>query len=409
MAAEIPGAAPVSFAAAAPGRQRLPAAGASYYSMAQAEIAGFALAIHTAPRQPERLTELEVHVAQHGKLHLVRACYRFPGPRRGDRLAIGEDKLLTAGGFYSRTAEYAALMRQAVAAKPEPARRPRLQRVLRLRRRDQRLRRNASRSPRPSRSCRRAGSTRPSCAPCSTATPTIISSTFVAGHYQGKNTIMSRQLAFVILAVATMYRATGDEAYRDQLRRLCDALLDFEVRFNDVAGQPASGFPYGIGTHRSAFVDGHSASLLALTQAARYLPDPRLAAAIDRGLAGFCIETTTVMLDRPVKIDTGVDQHRRRARQPVQRECLLEFQCRPGLAFVRRAARIARPGAAADRGAAPRPHRAVGAGVALAIAALDHRARGQSSKSAPSIYSGETNSETQPWVMLGLLGGHPYD
>ena len=24
------------------------------------------------------------------------------------------------------------------------------------------------------------------------------------------------------------------------------------------------------------------------------------------------------------------------------------------------------------------------------------------------IYSGETNSETQPWVMLGLLG-HPYD
>ena len=25
-----------------------------------------------------------------------------------------------------------------------------------------------------------------------------------------------------------------------------------------------------------------------------------------------------------------------------------------------------------------------------------------------SIYSGETNSETQPWVMLGLLG-HPYD
>ena len=43
---------------------------------------------------------------------------------------------------------------------------------------------------------------------------------------------------------------------------------------------PASrppGFPYGIGTHRSAFVDGHSASLLALTQAARYLPDPRLA------------------------------------------------------------------------------------------------------------------------------------
>ena len=80
--------------------------------MAQAEIAGFALAIHTAPRQPERLTELEVHVAKPGKLHLVRACYRFPGPCRGARLAIAEDKLLTAGGFYSRTGEYAGLMRK---------------------------------------------------------------------------------------------------------------------------------------------------------------------------------------------------------------------------------------------------------------------------------------------------------
>ena len=80
-------------------------------------------------------------------------------------------------------------------------------------------------------------------------------------------------------------------------------LLDFEVRFNDVAGQPASGFPYGIGTHRSAFVDGHSASLLALTQAARYLPDQRIPAAIDRGLASYCIETTAVDIGRPVKID----------------------------------------------------------------------------------------------------------
>ena len=45
-----------------------------------------------------------------------------------------------------------------------------------------------------------------------------------------------------------MYRATGEEGYRETLRRLCEVLLDFEVRFNDVAGQPASGFPYGIGT-----------------------------------------------------------------------------------------------------------------------------------------------------------------
>ena len=35
-------------------------------------------------------------------------------------------------------------------------------------------------------------------------------------------------------------------------------------------------------------------------------------------------------------------------------------------------------------------------------------ARDDSVEIRTSIYSGETNSETQPWVMLGLLG-HPYD
>ena len=104
------------------GRRARPApdrgGGGADYSIAQSEIAGFALAIHSAPRQPERLTELDVRVLRPGRLHLVRALYRFPGSCRGARLVIGEDKLLTAGGFYSRTADYAALMRDAIAANP---------------------------------------------------------------------------------------------------------------------------------------------------------------------------------------------------------------------------------------------------------------------------------------------------
>jgi hypothetical protein len=407
VAAEIPGGTPISFAAAAPGRHRLPAAGASYYSMAQAEIAGFALAIHTAPRQPERLTELEVHVTQQGKLHLVRACYRFPGPCRGDRLAIGEDKLLTAGGFYSRIAEYAELMHQAVAAKP--GQRAALDYSVSY---DYGAEINAFAK----------------CFAVASAEPIVPASRldlaelrglfdrytdyyfehFVAGHYQGKNTIMSRQLAFVILAVATMYRATGDEAYRDQLRRLCDALLDFEVRFNDVAGQPASGFPYGIGTHRTAFVDGHSASLLALTQAARTLPDPRLAEAIDRGLAAFCIETTTVMLDRPVKIDTVStsigDVHGNRYNENAY------WNFNVGLALRLFAALRASPDPALQQIAARHRDR-----IELLELVLHWQLRRSITEREgcveirTSIYSSETNSETQPWVMLGLLGGHPYD
>jgi hypothetical protein len=407
VAAEIPGATAVAFTAAAPSRQRLPVAGATYYSMAQAEIAGFALAIHTAPRQPERLSEVEVHVAQPGKLHLVRACYRFPGPRRGERLVIGEDKLLTAGGFYSRTAEYAALMRQAVAAKP--GQRAALDYSVSY---DYGAEINAFAK------CFAVASAEP-VVPASRLDPAELRALFdqytdyyfehfVAGHYQGKNTIMSRQLAFVILAVATMFRATGEEAYRDKLRRLCDALLDFEVRFNDVAGQPASGFPYGMGTHRSAFVDGHSSSLLALTQAARYLPDPRFAAAIDRGLAGFCIETTTVMLDRPVKIDTVStsigDEHGNRYNENAY------WNFNAGLALRLFAALRTSPCAALREIAARHRDR-----IELFELVLHWQLRRSLTERdgcveiRTSIYSGETNSETQPWVMLGLLGGHPYD
>jgi len=407
VAAEIPGAAPVTVTAAAPSRQRLAVAGASYYSMAQAEIAGFALAIHTAPRQPERLTELEVHVAQPGKLHLVRACYRFPGPRRGERLVIGEDKLLTAGGFYSRTAEYAALMQQAVAAKP--AQRAALDYSVSY---DYGAEINAFAK------CFAVSMAEP-IVPVSRLDPAELRALFdqytdyyfehfVAGHYQGKNTIMSRQLAFVILGAATMYRATAEDGYRDQLRRLCEALLDFEVRFNDVACQPASGFPYGVGSHRSAFVDGHSSSLLALVQAFRYLPDPRFAAAIDRGLAGFCIETTTVMLDRPVKIDTVStsigDEHGNRYNENAY------WNFNVGLALRLFAALRASPDPALQQIAARHSDR-----IELFELILHWQLRRSlteregSVELRTSIYSGETNSETQPWVMLGLLGGHPYD
>jgi hypothetical protein len=406
VAAEIPGGAPVAFAAAAPGRHRLPVAGATYYSMAQAEIAGFALAIHTAPRQPERLTELEVQVAKQGQLHLVRACYRFPGPRRGARLEVAEDKLLTAGGFYSRTAEYNRLMRDAVAAKP--GQRAALDYSVSY---DYGAEINAFAK------CFAVASAEP-IVPASRLDPTELRALFdqytdyyfehfVAGHYQGRNTIMSRQLAFVILAVATMYRATGDEAYRDKLRRLCDALLDFEVRFNDVAGQPASGFPYGMGTHRSAFVDGHSSSLLALIQAARYLPDPRLTAAIDRGLAGFCIETTVVMLDRPVKIDTVAtsigDEHGNRHNENAY------WNFNAGLALRLFAALRASADPALQEIAARHRER-----IELFELVLQWQLRRSITERdgcveiRTAVYSSETNSETQPWVMLGLLG-HPWD
>src|SRR5205814_924207 len=76
---------------------------------------GFALAIHSAPRKPERLAAIETLVLVPGSLHLARARYRFDGPCRGARLVVGEDKLLTAGGFYDRIDDYSSLLCDAIA------------------------------------------------------------------------------------------------------------------------------------------------------------------------------------------------------------------------------------------------------------------------------------------------------
>jgi hypothetical protein len=230
---------------------------------------------------------------------------------------------------------------------------------------------------------------------------------FVSGHYERQNTIMSRQLAFVILGVVTMYRATGCEDYLDRLRRLCDVLLDFEVGFSDVAGQPASGFPYGIATHHAVFVDGHSASLLALTQAARCISDPRFALAIDRGLASYCSETSFVQLgDSKRKIDVlatsvGIDGrlHTENA----------YWNFNVGLALRFFAALRNSPDPALQDIAVRHRDR-----LELFEAVLHWQLKKCITERDDCIeirtgeFSAETNSETQPWVMLGLLG-HPYD
>lgn len=406
VAIEVPGSGSRRLAAEGPGRHQLAAAGARYYSIAQDEIAGFALAIHSAPRQPERLAELDVRVAQHGKLHLVRACYRFPGQCRGARLVVGEDKMLTAGGFYRRTADYAALIRSAVAARP--TQRAALDYSVSY---DYGAEINAFAK------CYAAAAAEPVATehqlPAAELRDLcdryieVYFDLFVSGHHEGRNTILSRQLAFVILGVVTMYRATGDDAYLDSLQRLCDALLDFEIRFNDVDGQPASGFPYGMASQRAVFVDGQSASLLALTQAARHLADPRIVAAIDRGLASYCIETSTVNIGRPVKVDVLATSVANGEGRRHTENAYWNFNVGLTLRFFN-----------ALRGSPLPELRAIAAKYADRIVLFEIVMRQQLERSITrrddsieirtSIHAAETNSETQPWVMLGLLG-HPYD
>ena len=50
---------------------------------------------------------------------------------------------------------------------------------------------------------------------------------------------------------------------------LCDILLEFEKRFEDIAGNAVSGFTMGVHRHRIVFSDCNSAAMLAFAEAAR--------------------------------------------------------------------------------------------------------------------------------------------
>ena len=393
------------FSAGEPGLGRVDMAGASYYSIRQGFISGDALAIHTVPRGPAPLVAIETEVRPPGKLYRAIANYAFAGPQRG-RLTAAEWKLITAGGFYDRVADYVGFIRDAVATRSHQQTAYDFSISY-----DYGVTINAFAK------CfavRASDTAELHSAPSADDLRSLFDlylgyyfDLYVNVHSRQPNTIFSRELAFVILGVVTMYRATGADEYRGQLAQLCEVLLDFEVRFQDVAGNPASGFLMRLDSPRAAYVDCHSAALLALTQAVRYISDPRLPAAIDRGLSGYFLETCRVDAGGPRKIDTVstmmIDHHGTcRSENPFW-----NFKAGMTLRFFN-----------ALRNAGDPVLQAVAARHRDRVDLFEFILRRQLERSITESHDGiairiadvaaETNSETQPWAMLGLLG-HPYD
>jgi hypothetical protein len=394
------------FSAGKPGRGRINMAGASYYSIRQGFISGDALAIHTVPRGPAPLATIETEVRRAGKLRRAIATYAFPGPQRGGRLVAVEWKLITSGGFYNRVSDYLGFVRDAGAT-----------RSAQLAAFDFSISYDYGVTINAFAKCFAvcaSGDVTPKATTLQNELRSLFDlyldyyfDLYVNEHGRQPNAIFSGELAFVILGVVTMYRATGAADYSGRLGRLCDVLLDFEVRFEDVAGNPASGFLMRLDSPRAAYVDCHSAVLLALTQASRYVSDPRLAAAIDRGLAGYFLETCRVDVGGPRKVDTVsttmIDDHGIcRTENPFW-----NFKVGITLRFFN-----------ALRNATDPALQAVAALHRDRIELFEMILRRQLERSISARDDGieiripevaaETNSETQPWVMTGLLG-HPFD
>jgi hypothetical protein len=402
IAAALPAQAPRRVAAGEPGRGFVAAPGATYYSISQKEMAGFALAVHSAPRQPERLEGIETLVRIPGEWHFARARYRFPGSCRGARLVAGEDKLLTAGGFYERADDYAAILRDAIARRP--AQEMAYDYSMSY---DYGAELNAFASLFAAASAYNSdggvAALRDELRATFDTFLEVYFELFVAAHRDKKNTVFSRQLAFVVVGLVTMYEATGAAPYRRRLAELCDLILEFEKRFEDVAGAAVSGFMMGVYTQRIVFADCNSAALFALAKAAPYVEDPRLAPAIDRGLGCYCIDTTRIdWHDGPHKVDVvaveWVDDDGARKRNSAF------WNYHVGLTLRLFAALRNSPEAAL---------RAIAARHAERIELFETMMRRQVERSLYredgaveircSVLSGETNSETQPWATLGLL------
>lgn len=391
------------FSAGKPGRNRVDVSGASYYAIRQGHFSGDALALHTAPRDPARLTEIDTTGEIPGRLHRAVARYSFPGRHRGAVLSAAEDKLLTGGGLYERVADYAGFMHDAIANKAA-----------------QQAAYDFSTSYDYGVVINAFAKCFASCAGLSgteglrAELRSLVDDQLkyfleftIEGHRAGKNTVFSRELAFVILGAVTIYRATGAEEYRGYLGRLCEALLDLERQYSDAGGEPASGFIMRIDALPIAHVDCHSASVLALVQAAGVIDDPRLFAAIDRGLGAYCLETAAVDLGIRHRVDTVgtllIDPEGTRRSEPA----FWNFKVGLTLRLF-----------AALRGSAEPRLRDIAARHRERMDLFERILRRQLEHSISehenavelrcSSLSAETNSETQPWVMLGLLG-HPAD
>ena len=203
-----------------------------------------------------------------------------------------------------------------------------------------------------------------------------------------------------------MHRATGCPLYRRQLERLVEVLLEFEMRFESRAGIAASGFLMRKNNPNPAYLDCQSAALLALTQAACIMEDPRLPEIIERGIAAYRLAPQAIDLGTGGRIDT-VGMASPDAAGEIGETAFWNFKAGLSLRFFGALRRSPNP---AVQAVASRHRDRVAAFEAvlrhqLARAAAEHDG---CIEFRTSVLSGETNSETQPWVMLGLLG-HPFD
>ncbi len=397
-----PDARPRQFTAAEVGETWLDARGTDYFLFSQREeMRGFALAIHTLPENPADMLNLQVLVQEAGRLHRVVSRHVFPGTQRGGaRLVAREKKILTAGGFYDQVADCAGLVQRRAAMRD-------LQPV------DISISYDYGAEINAFARCYRTLSAMPQ-TPEVTALRDksralfdryhqVYADVFLARHFTDPAAIFSRPLAFVVYGLIDMAIATGEQHYKDALRDAVRVMFDFERGFAGPDGNTESAFLMGQVTCVSPFVDCHSAVLLALVRALPVLEDPAIITSIDRGLEAYRAETMAVELGDMRKQDVLTVHWTNEQGQRLNPHAYWNFCA--GLTL--RLFKLLRQSThqATTEIYARHDHKLE---IYEAMLRLQLRRslvprEGGALEVLTGRLSGEGNSETQPWVALGLV------
>ena len=397
-----PGHAPAQFTAGRAGETWLEAPGCDYFLFSQREeMRGFALAIHSLPENPADMLNLQVQVQEAGRLNRVVSRHRLAGPHQGGaRLVVRERKILTAGGFYDQVAECAGLVqRRAAVPTQQPV--------------DISISYDYGAEINAFARCYRTLSAMPD-------SPEVLAlrdksralfdryhqvyaDVFLARHFTDPAAIFSRPLAFVVYGLIDMAIATGEQQYKDALRDAVRVMFDFERGFIGPDGNPESAFLMGQVTCVSPFVDCHSAVLLALVRALPVLEDPAFITSIDRGLDAYRAETTAIELGDMRKQDLLTVHWTNEHGQRLNPHAYWNFCA--GLTL--RLFKLLRQSThqATTEILARHEHKLE---IYEALLRLQLRRslvprEGGAIEVLTARLSGEGNSETQPWVALGLV------
>jgi hypothetical protein len=199
-----------------------------------------------------------------------------------------------------------------------------------------------------------------------------------------------------------MALATGEAGYREEIARAVRVLLTFERNFQGPDGRTESAFLMGQVASAAPYVDCHSSALLALIRALPVLEDATLITSIDRGLEAYRVETTPIELGDLRKMDTVTVHWRTPEGQHVSRDAYWNF----GAGLTLRVFKLLRQSPHPATQEIFERHR-LPIEAAEAILHLQVRRalreRGPALEVLTGLLSAEGNSETQPWVALGLV------